>query len=244
MAMYDKPQLVIGLGRLGGPFLDYVSKHVECVGIDLEKTTDLSSCSAMHICVPYEGQPFVRMVVNYIERFSPRLVLIHSVVAPGTTRSVYDWTECPIAHTPLLRQDPPTLDKPKSQARSVGPIGELAKQEAAEVLKELKIETHKLPNPETTEISKLTNGAFQALLKGWAQEIERYCNRFDIDYEDVMKMNKDFPPTIRSPKTSKLLDEEVEAPQLELLRKIFKSRLLTAIADSNEKKREMAAVSE
>jgi hypothetical protein len=41
----------------------------------------------MHVCFPYSGR-FVESVLTYTERFSPRLIVVHSTVKPGTTEKI------------------------------------------------------------------------------------------------------------------------------------------------------------
>jgi len=43
----------------------------------------------------------VDIVVSYVERVKPKLVIIHSTVPPGTTRKVFERCGCRVVHSPV-----------------------------------------------------------------------------------------------------------------------------------------------
>jgi UDP-N-acetyl-D-mannosaminuronate dehydrogenase len=79
---------VLGLGEVGKPLLAILSRHYECVGIDIDPVVLERPCSVLHICYPFLIPDFIATTVDHIKRYHPELIVINSTVAPGTTEQV------------------------------------------------------------------------------------------------------------------------------------------------------------
>lgn len=90
----DKKIAVIGLGRVGKAFSEYVSNVYEVVGYDPKEhdsypSQEIDSCELGVVCVPTpmlpDGRCDTSIVESAVEKLQCPLILIKSTVAPGTT---------------------------------------------------------------------------------------------------------------------------------------------------------------
>ena len=94
--------VVVGLGEIGKPLLELVSKHHEAVGVDLPLPVErIGGVGVMHACYPFGIEDFVGETARYIEIFKPTLTIINSTVGIGTTRAVAKRTGAAVVHSPV-----------------------------------------------------------------------------------------------------------------------------------------------
>ncbi len=67
----------------------------------------------------------------------------------------------------------------------IGGIDEESSERAAEHFQSLGLKTKILSSPETAELAKLTETTYFGLMIAWAQEVERYCDRLALDYDEM-----------------------------------------------------------
>ncbi len=85
--------VVVGLGEVGRPLLELLSKHYKTVGVDLAlPELPVGKVDVLHVCYPFEIKDFVGETARYIDLFKPTLTVINSTVAIGTTRAVAERT--------------------------------------------------------------------------------------------------------------------------------------------------------
>ena len=105
--MIVKKDVVCGLGEIGKPILQLISKGVESVGFDIdpslvdkEKMSKLEfvPTELLHIAIPY-GEKFHANVVKLISRFKPQGVVIHSTISPGTTERLQKQVKIPVIYS-------------------------------------------------------------------------------------------------------------------------------------------------
>jgi hypothetical protein len=99
---------IIGYGEIGsslGKVYSEFSQFEVCV-LDpfIGLNDDLTGSSILNICIPFISD-FINVVNDYIDRFKPGLVVIHSTVAPGTTAKIVG----NVCHSPV-RGLHPNLD--------------------------------------------------------------------------------------------------------------------------------------
>ena len=71
--------VVIGLGEVGKPLLQLLSKHYDTIGVDIVPPDGpLGKVDVLHICYPFEIKDFIGETARYIELFKPRLTVINS----------------------------------------------------------------------------------------------------------------------------------------------------------------------
>src|SRR5262252_8421346 len=94
--------VVVGLGEVGRPLLELVSRHHETVGVDVSPVArKVEPVDVMHVCYPFEIGDFVGETARYIELFNPALTIVNSTVAVGTTRAIAERTGAAVVHSPM-----------------------------------------------------------------------------------------------------------------------------------------------
>src|SRR5206468_1943452 len=175
--------VVVGLGEIGRPLLELVSRHARGVGVDVRPPTEpVRPVDIMHVCYPFEIEDFVGVTARYIERFAPGLTIVNSTVAVGTTRAIADRTGAAVVHSPIRGKHVRMLEDLLGYTKFVGPMDQASGKSAVEHFESLGMRTRLLSEPEATELAKLTETTYFGLLIAWAQEVERYCDRLGQDY--------------------------------------------------------------
>ena len=233
------PVVVVGLGEVGRPLLELVRRSGRtAIGIDIEPDglPALGSVDVMHICFPFEIADFVGEAARYIELLGPRLTIVDSTVAVGTTRAVHERTGAAVAHSPVRGKHARMLEELGTYVKFVGGIDDDAAEAASAHFKSLGIDTRILAMPETTELAKLTETTYFGLLIAWAQEVERYCDAVGADYDEVASFYDEigFLPAVRY--FPGIIGGHCVMPNLEILSALAESPVLDAIRSSNAQK--------
>ena len=238
----DATVVILGLGEVGRPLLEFLSTRHRTVGVDLSPPVEpIGRVDVMHVCYPFEIKDFVGETVRYIERFEPALTIINSTVAVGTTRAIADRTGAAVVHSPVRGKHARMLQDMAKYAKFVGPIDAAAGKAAAEHFEAMGLRTRVLSSPEATELAKLTETTYFGLMITWAQEVERHCDRLGPDYEEVVSFYEEvgfFPPVKYFPG---VIGGHCVMPNIEILSRVGPSELLEAIRSSNRKKIEREA---
>ena len=228
--------LVIGLGEVGKPLLELISERLDVVSVDLEPVEVQGDCEIMHICYPFEIDDFVGESVRYINKYKPRLTIVNSTVAPGTTRAIYQATGAPIVHSPVRGKHARMKQELLHYVKFIGGIEEEWSQSAAQHFQSVGMQTKILSSPEAAELAKLTETTYFAVMIAWAQEVERYCDKFALDYDEVVSFYDKvgfFPPVRYFPG---VIGGHCLMPNVKILKTVFNSEILDAIEHSNDLK--------
>ncbi len=235
----NKQIVVVGLGEVGKPLLQLVSQHYQTVGVDIAPPQErVENVDVLHVCYPFAIRDFVGETVRYIGLFKPALTIINSTVAVGTTRAIAERTGAALVYSPVRGKHARMLEDLSHYVKFVGPVDPGAGQKAAAHFQSLGLKTKLLSSPEATELAKLTETTYFGLLIAWAQEVERYCDRWNQDYEDVASFWEEIkylPPVTYFPG---IIGGHCVMPNIEILSKFDHSQILKAIQDSNQKKME------
>ena len=83
--------IILGLGEIGLPWFNLVSKVREVVGVDLiaEKCKGEWSgetVGILHSCIPYSDN-YVDIIVKHVLKYNPKMLIIHSTVKQFRQRS-------------------------------------------------------------------------------------------------------------------------------------------------------------
>jgi len=231
--------VVVGLGEVGKPLLQLISEHHDVTGVDVVPPVDpIETVDILHICYPFEIKDFVGETARYIDLFKPRLTIINSTVAVGTTRLVAERTGTAIAHSPIRGKHARMLEEIRTYTKFVGATDPASGRYAAEHFESIGLKTRVLSAPEATELAKLTETTFFGLMIAWAQEVERYCDQADQSYEEIAAFYEEikfFPAVKYFPG---IIGGHCVMPNIEILRKFDDSAILRAIEISNQRKAE------
>jgi UDP-glucose 6-dehydrogenase len=102
------------MGEVGKALCTILSRTYPTVGIDKEQEYK-SSVDVMHVCFPYSAD-FKKQVKGYIDKYRPKLTVIHSTVPVGTTDS-FDGL---VYHSPVKGKHPNLENSIKTFVKDIG----------------------------------------------------------------------------------------------------------------------------
>src|ERR1700730_7378038 len=231
--------VVVGLGEVGKPLLALLSRHYETVGVDLVLPEHpLGKVDVLHVCFPFEIKDFVGETARYIELFKPKLTVIHSTVAIGTTRAIAQRTGAAVVHSPVRGKHARMLQELRTYTKFVGAMDPASGKHAAGHFESAGLKTRILSSPEATELAKLTETTYFGLLIAWAQEVERYASQVGQSYEEIVSFYEEIPFFPATKYFPGVIGGHCVMPNIEILLKFDDSSLLKAITNSNQAKLE------
>jgi UDP-N-acetyl-D-mannosaminuronate dehydrogenase len=229
--------VVVGLGEVGKPLLELTSRHHNTVGVDISPPLgEIEQVDVLHVCYPYQIRDFVSETARYIELFRPKLTVINSTVAVGTTRIIAERAGAAVVNSPVRGKHARMFEELCKYTKFVGAIDPAAGRHAVEHFESVGLKTKMLSSPEATELAKLTETTYFGLMIAWAQELERYCDQSAVGYEEIISFYdeiKFFPSVKYYPG---VIGGHCVMPNIEILRKFDESVILEAIQTSNRLK--------
>lgn len=238
----DKDIVVLGLGEVGKPLFELITKYRPAVGIDITPPTQvIREVEVMHVCYPFQIPDFVGQTARYIEQYKPELTIVNSTVAVGTTRQIADRTGARVANSPVRGKHARMLEELSKYVKFVGALDSQASQLAVAHFESIGLKSKALSSPEATELAKLTETTYFGLMIAWAQELERYCDQCEVDYAEVTSFYdeiKFFPQVKYFPG---VIGGHCVMPNIAILQRRFQSQILASIESSNQKKVERDA---
>jgi len=247
--------LVVGLGEVGRALFELLkeSGKFDVYGFDIDEDKMRSvvgdvklpdAFDVMHVCYPCSDQEnFVKVTVDYMRRFKPKLTIIDSTVAPGTTQKVYEETRSLVVHSPV-RGMHKSLETMKRDimfwSKYVGGATPEAAELARKHFEKLGLKVKVLRGPVETELAKLFETIYRAWMIACFQEMHRISRHFGADFNEVVDMIEDvhrvhFNKPLHYPG---VIGGHCLIPNTELLLKVYDSEFLRLILKSNEKRKE------
>jgi len=205
---------------------------------DLNRDDGLEGVEILNICIPWSDK-FVEIVKKEIRRIKPKLTIIHSTVAPGTTKKIKGM----IVHSPIRGIHPELYQAIKTFVKYVGVDNKKAGQLAKKHLESLGIKTKIFQPSVTTELGKLFSTAYYGLCIAWHGEMKKICDIAGIDFEKaVTDFNRTYNegykklgkknvvrPVLYSPKGG--ISGHCICENAEILKKFYKSQALNLISE-------------
>jgi UDP-N-acetyl-D-mannosaminuronate dehydrogenase len=229
--------VVAGLGEVGRPLFELLSACYRTVGIDIKPPAEpVGEVDVLHVCYPFEIKDFVGETGRYINEYKPRLTIINSTVAVGTTRAVAERTGAAVANSPVRGKHVRMLQEMRTYTKFVGAIDPADATHAAEHFKAAGLKTKILAAPEATELAKLTETTYFGLMIAWAQEIERYCDRTGQSYDEIVSIYDEIPFFPTTKYFPGIIGGHCVMPNIKILRRFDDSPILRAIETSNQAK--------
>jgi UDP-N-acetyl-D-mannosaminuronate dehydrogenase len=229
--------VVVGLGEVGKPLFELLFDTYNVVGVDISPPVGrLGNVDVMHICYPFQIKDFVGETARYVDYFKPTLTVINSTVAVGTTRKIAEHAGTNMVYSPVRGKHARMLADMRSYTKVVGALDPEAGLQAAKHFENAGLKTRILSSPEAAELGKLTETTYFGLMIAWAQEIERYCDQFGANYDEVTSLYEEikFFPAIKY--FPGVIGGHCVMPNIEILSKLVDSKILKAIQFSNQKK--------
>lgn len=161
-------QLVIGLGQIGSA----VQSILGCEGVDKD-LSEAQHYDVIHVAIPF-NEGFDSAMQEFIERYTPDLIVIHSTVAPGTC------DKYGAVHSPVRGRHPNLEPGIRKFTKFFGGPRAL---EAAQLFKEKGIPVATTEHAITTELGKLldTEQYREAIVV--ERQIHKICEDYGADFD-------------------------------------------------------------
>jgi len=186
MASKNKLKIgILGYGEVG----QAVAKFYKNPKIkDLKRDDELKRVDILHICISYSNN-FVKIVKKEIKKIKPRLTIIHSTIAPGTTKKIGGM----VVHSPIRGIHPNLYKGIKTFVKYIGADNKKAGKLAKKHLESLGIKTKVFQPSIVTELGKLFSTSYYGLCIAWHGEMKKMCEKAGIDFEKtVTDFNKTY----------------------------------------------------
>ena len=231
---------ILGYGEVGQAIAKFYSNpHIK----DLARDDGLKGVEILNICIPW-SKSFIKIVKKEIEKIKPKLVIIHSTVAPETTKKLSRiFPKVMIAHSPVRGIHPNLFEGIKTFVKYVGAEDKRAGQAAKEHLEGLGIKTKLIFPAVSTELGKLLDTTYYALCIAWHGETKKLCDKFGADFENTVRdFNRTYNegytklgkpnvvrPVLLPPENG--IGGHCLIPNAKILKKYFKSKVINLILD-------------
>lgn len=236
---------IIGFGEVGQAIAKFYNNPLIK---DLKRDDGLDGVEILHICIPYTDA-FEKIVAEHIKKIKPKLTIIHSTIAPGTTKRLIKKTgNKMIVHSPVRGLHPHLYEGIKTFVKFVGAENKGAGEMAKKHLRSLGIKTEVFYPAKTTELGKLFDTTYYGLTIAWHGEMKKICDREKVDFEKVatafnktyndgykkLGLNNVIRPVLKPPQGH--IGGHCVIPNAEILKKKYKSLALNLILKYRKKK--------
>jgi len=211
---------------------------------DLNRNDGLKDVEILHVCIP-DSERFVSIVKKEINKIKPKLTIIHSTVAPGTTKKIGG----NVVHSPVRGIHPKLYEGLKTFVKYIGTDNQKAGQMAKKHLESLGIKTRVFTPSTTTELGKLLDTAYYGLCIAFHGEMKRMCDTLHVNFDTVVtafnsSYNQGYTklgmphvirPVLRPP--NPVIGGHCIIPNVRLLKKSFKSKAFDLILTYRPRKK-------
>jgi len=237
--------LVIGMGAVGKALYSILKEFYPTQKLDLQETTIQLPIDVIHICFPYKVD-FEEEVMEYIKKFKPKFVVIHSTVKVGTTRNIANASKTRVLHSPVIGQHDSLRIGLLTFDKWVGGLTYSASLRIKKLLQTTGIKCKIKSSPEVCELAKLFSTYRYAISIARAQEEAKICKQIGVDFKEVsqdfIKMyNKGYEKLgmdwVKMPNTYPgVIEGHCLLPNLEILKTQYPNMIFPkAIIESNNR---------
>ncbi len=232
--MNSKQTLVIGIGEVGGALSEVLSDSHPVLRHDLEPINFDAPIGVMHLCFPFRSATeFESAALSYIGRFHPDLTIINGTVLPGTTRRIALASKTAVAFSPVRGKHAHMAADLLRYVKFVAAIDTETAARAERHLQNHGFKTSRINLLETLELAKLAETSYFGVLIGFAQELNRFCEKLGADFYEASQFFEeiDFLPRCRY--FPGIIGGHCVVPNINLLLQVMPAPLLEAVLDSN-----------
>ena len=190
--------IILGMGEVGETLFDLlVDRKFDCIGIDLDdskcknytENEIIENPQYLHVCLPGELEKFTDIVIEWINKIKNiQVVVIHSTVKPGTTKSVQERSSIPILFSPVRGVHRRFLDDIKKYTKFI------SFDDAnidSKIKKDLENRFEKIDWMSTTKTAELAKILVDTTYYGWlinyAQITKMICEKENVDFDEMWK---------------------------------------------------------
>lgn len=191
--------VVVGLGEIGRPIFQLLSKQFLTVGYDTNQKLMNQKrflkyrkipTSFLHICIPF-GKIFLSNIQSLKEEFSPKCIVIHSTIKPYTTNKIQEKNKIPIIYSATrgVHKRMRTDLKRYTKFFALDPKATDAKRIALEyskIMKKCGIKTKRISKPITLELAKIVcDTSYYGWLINYAQLSNIIAIQHKVNYDEM-----------------------------------------------------------
>ena len=142
---------------------------------------------ALHVCIPYKGENFIKFVVKAVKDSKPKVVIIHGTVPPGITKKLAKKIKIPTANSPVRGNHPDLYKSIKTEfIKYVGGVDKKSTNLAIKHLKDLGIkQVVDGGSAVNTELGKMVNILAYAWSIIFCKWVDEMCKDYKADFDVV-----------------------------------------------------------
>ncbi|MBC8516949.1 MAG: GDP-mannose dehydrogenase [Nitrosopumilus sp.] len=190
--------IILGMGEVGDTLFRLLEeRNFDSAGIDADtskcknysESKPIKNPEYLHVCLPGELPEFVDVTVNWINKIKGlKVVLIHSTVKPGTTKTIQNKSQIPVLYSPVRGVHRRFLDDIKKYTKF---ISSDEKNIEPKIKIELENRFEKIDWMSTTKTAELAKILVDTTYYGWlinyAQITKMICEKEGIDFNEMWK---------------------------------------------------------
>ena len=190
--------IILGMGEVGETLFDLlIDRKFDCIGIDLDdskcknytENETIENPQYLHVCLPGELEKFTDIVIEWINKIKNiQVVVIHSTVKPGTTKTIQERSSIPILFSPVRGVHRRFLDDIKKYTKFISFNGT---EINSKIKKDLENRFEKVDWMSTTKTAELAKILVDTTYYGWlinyAQITKMICEKENVDFDEMWK---------------------------------------------------------
>lgn len=173
---------VLGYGEVGKAIAKFYKKPFIK---DLTRDNGLVGSNILHVSIPW-NQHFNKIVEAEIRRIQPQLTIIHSTVAPGTTKELASKFSGMVVHSPIRGVHPKLHEGIKTFVKYIGADDKKAGAAAKKHLESLGIKTKVFSGSINTEIGKILDTTYYGVVIAWHGEMKKICDAMGASFDQAV----------------------------------------------------------
>ena len=191
--------VVVGLGEIGKPILQLISKTTPVIGYDIDqklidkklvKKYDSLKTRLLHISIPFTKN-FIPNIMILYKKFNPESIIIHSTISPGTTKQLQEKLPIPVIYSATRGVHKRMCYDLKRYTKffAIEPNAPNAKWAAlvySTMMKKCGVKTKKMTSPITLELAKIVcDTSYYGWLINYAQLSNMIALEHKVDYDEM-----------------------------------------------------------
>ena len=192
--------VVAGLGEIGLPIFQLISKKVPTVGYDINsklmnnkknQNYEFLETSILHICIPF-SEKFIQNSKFLSKLFNPQIIVIHSTISPYTTKKI----QSKLSSIPIIYSATRGIHKRMTSdlkkytkffaIEKNAPNRKNAISKFSNLMKKCGIKTKNMSDPITLELAKIVvDTSYYGWLINYAQLSNMIVRKHKVDYDEM-----------------------------------------------------------
>lgn len=199
----NKKNVVVGLGEIGSPILQLISRTNIAVGYDInqnlvdeEKLRKFEKLPTLllHICIPF-SKNFSKNVNSLFKKFNPEIIVMHSTISPGTTSELQSILPIPIIYSATRGVHKRMLRDLKRYTKFFAiepdaPNRQWAINTYKKTMKKSKVKTKQMSMPITLELAKIVvDTSYYGWLITYSQLSNMIAIKNKVSYDEMWQFS-------------------------------------------------------